>query len=46
MEKREAFEDLHDGGKRVEAEENIEMYRVLSWDALAMRDSREKLLLE
>ena len=26
MEKREAFKDLHDRGKRVETEEHIEMY--------------------
>lgn len=29
MEKRKAFKDLHDCGKRVEAEKDIEMYRVL-----------------
>ena len=29
MEKRKAFKDLDDCGKRVEAEEDIEMYRVL-----------------
>jgi hypothetical protein len=31
MEQREAFEDLHDRGKRVEAEEDIEMDRVFPW---------------
>lgn len=45
MEKREAFKDLHDRGKRVEAEEDIEMYRVFPWDALAARDDRGKRLL-
>jgi hypothetical protein len=42
MEKREAFKYLHDRGKRVEAEEDIEMYRGFPWDALAARDNRGK----
>ena len=45
MEKREASEDLHDRGERVEAEEDIEMDRILPWDALAVRDSQGTRLL-
>lgn len=45
MEKREAFKDLHDRGKRVEAEEDIKMDRVFPWDALAAQDNRGKRLL-
>lgn len=45
MKKREAFKDLHDRGKCVEAEEDIEMYRVFYWDALAARENRGKQLL-
>ena len=45
MEKREAFKDLHDRGKRVEAEEDIEMYRGFPWGALTARDNRGKRLL-
>ena len=36
VEKGEAFEDLHNGGKRFEAKENTDMYRVLPWSGLAM----------
>lgn len=46
MDKREAFKDLHNRGKRIATEEDIEMYRVLSWDALAARFNRGKRLLE
>lgn len=45
MEKREAFEDLHDRSKRIEGEENIEMYRVFPCDTLTAQNHQDQQLI-